>query len=355
MKHAIILSGFVVLGAFHVSAQEERRQAAITGRGGSPKCTIEVEVDEVADVEIHGTTARLHTLRGGPATWRRFECNEPMPANPANFRFRGIDGRGRQTLIGDPSRGGAAVVRIEDSKSGREGYTFDLEWQGSAGPNNGGPGNGPGYPQQIPPQIPPQAPTQGDNRDRGHDPDRDRGGLRDDRDGHFTSSDAIHQCGEAAQAQLRRNGYSDTQVTNTSIDDQPGHNDWISGTLTGRRGPYAENFSFACPVDLEARRVGDVNVRPANDGYYGRDGFRNKFSREQALSACTAAVQERLRRADYRGFQVTQIDLDDRPGDNDWVVGGLTARRGGFTDNFAFSCSIDFDEGRVRSINVERR
>ena len=126
-----------VLGALTVCrafAQDETRQAMITGRSGSPKCTIEVEVDAVADVEIRGTIGRIHTLAGSPSNWRRFECNVPMPINPANFRFRGIDGRGRQTLIGDPYRSGVAIVRIEDPKSGREGYTFDLEWEGSAGP-----------------------------------------------------------------------------------------------------------------------------------------------------------------------------------------------------------------------------
>jgi hypothetical protein len=56
-----------------------------------------------------------------------------MPMNPAEFRFNGIDGRGRQTLMREPGRGGPAVIRIEDPKGGREGYTFDVEWLGDAG------------------------------------------------------------------------------------------------------------------------------------------------------------------------------------------------------------------------------
>jgi hypothetical protein len=40
-------------------------------------------------------------------------------------------------LVRDPStNGGVAVVRIQDTKGGREGYTFDLEWRG--GSNAGG-------------------------------------------------------------------------------------------------------------------------------------------------------------------------------------------------------------------------
>jgi hypothetical protein len=93
-----------------------------------------VVVDGVAEVEIRGETAVLRTLQGQPASWRRFVCNEPMPPRPAEFRFRGIDGRGRQQLLRDPSRDGVAVVRLEDPQSGSEGYTFDIEWRGSSGP-----------------------------------------------------------------------------------------------------------------------------------------------------------------------------------------------------------------------------
>jgi hypothetical protein len=71
-----------------------------------------------------------------------------MPPQPANFRFQGIDGRGRQTLLADPiSNRGTAVVRIEDPKGGRERYTFDLLWNGNGGYNSGVYGNGGyGYP-----------------------------------------------------------------------------------------------------------------------------------------------------------------------------------------------------------------
>ena len=132
------------------------RRADIRGGGGNGKCTIEVWVDGVAEVEIRGENASLRTLQGQSASWRRFVCNEPMPPNPAEFRFSGVDGRGRQELIRDPSRGGVAVVRIEDSHGGGEGYTFDIEWRGSEGPGFGGgrpgggrPGAGPGPGRDI--------------------------------------------------------------------------------------------------------------------------------------------------------------------------------------------------------------
>jgi hypothetical protein len=88
-------------------------------------------------VEVFQDQGRLITLSGQPSEWRRMQCNQRMPANPYDFRFRGIDGRGNVNLERDPSQNrGVAVVRIEDRQGGREGYTFDLEWRG--GDDGGG-------------------------------------------------------------------------------------------------------------------------------------------------------------------------------------------------------------------------
>lgn len=120
--------------ALDSSAQMSTRRANITGaRGDTGKCTIEVRVDGAADIEINGESGRIRNLNGQPASWVRFECSEPIPRNPSDFRFRGIDGRGNVQLVRDPqSNRGVAVVRIVDSKGGSEGYTFDLEWRGGS-------------------------------------------------------------------------------------------------------------------------------------------------------------------------------------------------------------------------------
>ncbi|MCC6365461.1 MAG: hypothetical protein IT165_18260 [Bryobacterales bacterium] len=114
---------------------EQAIQASIRGDGGEyGKCTAEVEVDDVAEVVISGAAGRIRNLAGRGAGWIRLDCNSPMPRNMAGFRFRGIDGRGRQTLVQDPRSGrGVAVVRIDDPKSGPERYTFDLEWRFDGG------------------------------------------------------------------------------------------------------------------------------------------------------------------------------------------------------------------------------
>ena len=111
--------------------------AQITGGGGSGKCTFEVRVDGIADVQIRGNQGLLQTKQGMRAQWVRLKCNQPLPRNPFNFRFSGVDGRGRQFLLRDPGQNnGVAVIRIEDQRSGFEGYTGDITWNG--GTNSGG-------------------------------------------------------------------------------------------------------------------------------------------------------------------------------------------------------------------------
>ncbi len=121
----------------------DTRSAEIRGGGGEGKCTIEVEVDDTADVEISGSQGRIRTVSGSPASFRRFECNQQMPTNATGFRFKGIDGRGQQNLVRGPEGRGPAVIRIVDTKGGREGYTFDIFWTGGGG-FQGGNGNGNG-------------------------------------------------------------------------------------------------------------------------------------------------------------------------------------------------------------------
>ena len=118
MMQRIVLAAAFVL-AVSASAQNVERafRASMTGaRGDAGRCLVEVDVDGVAVVEITRDSGRLLTLSGQPAEWRRLECNQPLPAEPVDFRFRGIDGRGRVTLAGDPRQNrGVAAVRIEDS------------------------------------------------------------------------------------------------------------------------------------------------------------------------------------------------------------------------------------------------
>ena len=169
------------LATISLSAQTLQRRADITGGGdrNRGKCTIEVVVDGAAEVEIRGDTALLRNLEGRPPQWRRFVCNVPMPVNPAGFRFAGVDGRGRQTLVRSPEGGAPAIVRIEDPQSGSEGYTFDVFWEM---------GN---YGTPFPPAqgAPPPPDRRYEGRDYDRDRDRDNDRFYRERDDFFRDRD----------------------------------------------------------------------------------------------------------------------------------------------------------------------
>jgi hypothetical protein len=243
--------GFLTIAALAVlsvpvGAQSLPRRATFRG-GESPnegKCTIEVVVDIVAEVEVRGDNAVLRTISGQPAQWRRFECTGRMPDNPPNFRFKGIDGRGRQDLIRDPRNGGAAVVRIEDRDGGAEGYTFDLIWTGS--PEYTGPGGPP--------------PREGFPGDRDGSPgDRNRPPSR------FTAEQAIRVCQDGVRQRVfDRFGRADVVFRRTNIDDKPGRNDWVIGTIEVLRGRRSDLFQFSCSVNFDNGRVRSVQVDPVD-------------------------------------------------------------------------------------------
>ena len=130
-----------ILVLLAVAGWGQSMTARITGGGGSGKCTFEVRVGGIANVQIRGNQGFLQTKNGMPAQWVRLQCNQPLPRYPNNFRFQGIDGRGRQYMLKNPaSNNGVAVIRIEDTRNGMEGYTGDILWNG--GNNNGGNWNG---------------------------------------------------------------------------------------------------------------------------------------------------------------------------------------------------------------------
>lgn len=215
--------------------QPNAMRASIRGGGGDEgKCTIEVVVDGAAEVEVRGDRANLRNLWGQPPQWRRFECNGVMPDRPADFRFKGIDGRGRQELIRDPRSGGSAVVRIEDPDGGREGYTFDLIW------HNGG----------------------------GFYPDARRDGFDREPGRRFSVDEAVGVCRDAVRAQAAdRFGARDIRFERINLDDNPGRHDWVIGSFEAARGRFDRSdwFRFACSVDFDSGRVRSVQVDPLRD------------------------------------------------------------------------------------------
>jgi hypothetical protein len=238
-----------------LGAQTLNRRAEIVGGGdfNQGKCTVEVVVDGAAEIQIRGDNATMRNLNGQPPQWRRLQCTSPLPANPVGFRFEGVDGRGRQTLLQDPGRGGAAVVRIEDPDGGAEGYTFDLIWGNWSGNFNNGP--------------------QGRNlndgfqdRDRDGRPDRDRGFGRGEGN-RFTTEQAVSVCQDAVrQEAMQRFGPARIFIRDTRIDNNPGRNDWVIGMIDVSRGRFRRNesYRFSCSVDFRSGVVRTAHIGVPN-------------------------------------------------------------------------------------------
>jgi len=263
MKRRLLAMGaFVAVAGSAFAQQGQQRRATMVGGGSADygKCTIEVVVDGGAQVEVRGDTATLRDTNGQTPQWRRFECTGPLPANPANFRFAGVDGRGNQSLVRDPRNGGAAVVQIADPQGGPEGYTFDLFWGNDRGPG----------PQDRGPITQDRRGDQSYRDQGGPPPPFERGGDRyGDRGGNrFTSEQAIRVCQDsvAAQANIRFRGQI-VQMGRLTMDNNPGRNDWVLGDLAVRRRFGRQDmYRFNCSVNFATGQVRTAHIDqfPAN-------------------------------------------------------------------------------------------
>jgi hypothetical protein len=260
--------GAVVAGS--ITAQTLSRKATLVN-GGNPnrgKCTIEVVVDGSAEVEIRGDAANLRNTGGQAPQWRRFECTAALPANPPNFRFAGVDGRGNQTLVRGPGNNGGAVVRIVDSEGGAQGYTFDLFWG-----NNEGPTTQDRLPQdrgpQGRPQVPPGANEQPYDRgeyrgQQGPQGSDARPFNRGDSGGEqrYTRNQAVQVCQDSVRDRaVSRFRTQNIDFRKTSIDDNPGRQDWVTGELVIlRRFGRQEVYGFSCSVDFRTGQVRTAQI-----------------------------------------------------------------------------------------------
>jgi len=304
-------------------------QAEVRGSGNSGKCTIEVDVDGVADISIRGTRGNMRTVSGQPARWVRFQCNAPFPTDGmADFRFRGIDGRGRQTLVQDPRNNrGTAIVRIEDPKGGSEGYTFDLEWK-----------DGYGY----------------GNDSGGFFPGNNSGGIGD-------ISQAVRRCEDRVRTQAERqyNLYNLSFNNSGAMNNPNGRsNDTINGSFEGYRNNYREVYDYSCRVNFNNGNVRDVQINQRGSGSGGGffpSGGGSNWDTSTAINRCREAVDNRLRNDGYNNPSFDSTNVDNNQGRNDWIIGSVRARRGNYTDSFNFDCQVNLNNGAVRSVNVRRR
>ena len=114
------------------------------------------------------------------------------------------------------------MIRIEDPKSGREGYTFDINWRGAA-------------------------PVSSGFRDDRRDGDRDRrDGDRRDGGGRWEAERAIAACQDAVRDRAARNyGVRDLDFRRTAFDDNPGRTD-ARGLKLGNSSGARRHYYSTC-------------------------------------------------------------------------------------------------------------
>jgi hypothetical protein len=301
------------------NGQTFQRRATVTGGGGGDRgqCRVEIVVDGAAEVEIRGVNATLRNLSGQPPQWRRFECTSTLPPNPVNLRYVGVDGRGRQELVRTPQYGGATIVRIQDPEGSSDVYAFDLAW-------------GPG---RFAPAPPPQA------------------------RGRYTTQQAVQVCQDA----VKQKAYDRFRTWNiafrrTSLDNNPGRQDWVVGMFDIRR-PYDrdEAYNFSCSVNFDTGQVRSAQIDALEpDRYMPGYGDARKAPTRLAMDACQRAVEDNIHQQGYQHLDFLSIRVDDAPGRSDWIVGNARADVRNRSDSFNFSCSVDLRDGDVRSVEVRR-
>jgi hypothetical protein len=319
MRKIIFLTAFIAaLSAGTAAAQTERRMATVAGgmSGDEGKCTIEVRVDGAAEVELRGEQGILRTLSGRPARWVRFECNGRMPLNPADFRYEGVDGRGRQELVRDPRNNrGVAVIAINDPSGGDEGYTFDVHWRGGAA-----------YSSNVP--------LYG----------------RDDR----YAADVNTACADAVrQRAVEEYNARDVRMGSAAVDPMGARRDRLTGSVELLRGNRWVAFEYSCTVNTNTGRVGRVTLTRGGGAlsdsgtYFPQTGRSDRLMTEDD---CSRAAEERLRLDGYRNIGVSGMS-----GSGSRRHGTATARRQGQVYDFDVACVVNPNTGNVRSVNVSPR
>ena len=131
--------------------------------------------------------------------------------------------------------------------------------------------------------------------------------------------------------------WGNNQGNNAQGYNNPGYNN------PGYNNPGYNNPGYQPPV---------ADRRDTERGYgdrgYGYNGGR--FTAEQAVNVCRDAIrQQAMDRFGTREVNIGRIHMDDNPGRNDWVVGNVNVRQ----EQYPFSCSVNFDNGRVRSAQID--
>jgi hypothetical protein len=231
-----------------------------------------------------------------------------MPGN-ADVRVN-INGRGRGQLVSSPRNGGPAVVRIEDSDGGAEVYQMEFTWTG-------------GYLGQQ------QYPNRG-NRAR------------------VAPEQAIENCRQAVRQQARnRFGTDNVDFRSIDVDNNPGRQDWVVGTVGVRQSGWNEElYPFSCSMNLNNGRVRRASIERATDRN-NRFGSAGRDVEARVIDTCRSAV---IGKVGNDQIQFGQMNVEDRSGDD--LVHGTARSRG---RDLQFTCSVNPYTGGVRTVDVRQR
>ncbi len=259
-KSLVLLALTILPAAAQSSAElresiaQLREKRAVLGDGppnGPGNCRIEIVVDIRAEVEIQQDSALLRNLGGQRPQWKRFECTALMPLQPAGFKFTKVTGRGRLKLTLDPTRGGPAVIQIDDPQPGVESYTIDISWTGPKGEK---PFTSIAADLNKEVEVDRKRP-----QDVAPKPKADTGFVRP-----YISEEAVRGCEDAAiDRAIERFHAQAVAIRHSALDTAPGRDEWVVGTLETRRGKIWDVYRFSCSVDFRQRSMRSVDLEAA--------------------------------------------------------------------------------------------
>jgi len=101
---------------------------------------------------------------------------------------------------------------------------------------------------------------------------------------------------------------------------------------------------------------GEPGYRPdwRKSEYYRQYG--HGFGTDEAIRVCRDGVYEKARRRfGTADIHFLRTRIDDNPGRSDWVIGSIDVHPNRSGQVYNFSCSVNFNNGRVRSSEIDAR
>lgn len=122
MKKLVLTAFFAALTVLFVGSENASAQSGSMQWRGT--------VDDTVQVIIRGRNATTNTLSGSETYDDRANFNGRLPRNNTRVSVQKTNGRGRVYVVQQPNRRNnfTTIIQIVDNKSGRDRYSFTLEW-----------------------------------------------------------------------------------------------------------------------------------------------------------------------------------------------------------------------------------